>query len=131
MFSVTVRGHMMVAHSLRGEKFGPAQRLHGATFVVDATFRREDLDDDGTVVDLGQAAEELEVVLGTLSYRNLDEVPELAGRNSTTEVLARLVADRLADRVRAGAFGDSPGLAGVTVTLHESHVAWATYERTL
>ena len=131
MFSVTVRGHMMVAHSLRGEKFGPAQRLHGATFVVDATFRREDLDEDGTVVDLGQAAEVLQVVLGTLSYRNLDEVPELAGGNSTTEVLARLVADRLADRVQAGVFGGSPGLAAVAVTLHESHVAWATYERTL
>lgn len=131
MFGVTVRDHMMVAHSLRGEAFGPAQRLHGATYVVDATFRRPDLDADGVVVDLGLAAEELHGVLSELTYRNLDDEPGLAGANTTTEVLARLVADRLAERVRAGAFGDAHALAGIVVTLHESHVASASYERAL
>src|SRR3954471_18612089 len=131
MFSVTVRDHIMIAHSLRGEVFGPAQRLHGATYIVDATFSRVELDSDDIVVDIGAATEGLRGVLADLNYRNLDEVPELAGRNTTTEVLARLVADRLADPARAGASGASPGLVGVTVTLHESHVAWATYERTL
>jgi 6-pyruvoyl-tetrahydropterin synthase len=132
VFSVTVRDHMMVAHSLRGAAFGPAQRLHGATFVVDATFRRGDLDADGVVVDIGAAAGALHAVLAELTYRNLDDVPELAGTNTTTEVLARLVADRLVERVRDGALGPGAGgLAGVAVTLHESHVAWASYERTL
>ena len=132
MFSVTVRDHMMIAHSLRGEVFGPAQRLHGATYVVDATFRRAALDDDGLVVDIGRAAEALRAVVGELSYRNLDDEPELAGVNTTTEALARVVADRLAGRVRAGALGDAaPGLDGLIVTLHESHVAWASYERPL
>ena len=123
MFSVTVRDHMMIAHSLRGEVFGPAQRLHGATYVVDATFRRATLDADGIVVDIGRAAEALREVLGELGYRNLDD--ELAGVNTTTEALARVVADRLADRM-GGA-----GLDGLMVTLHESHVAWASYERPL
>src|SRR3954470_2107988 len=123
---------MMVAHSLRGAVFGPAQRLHGATFVVDATFRRDDVDADGLVVDIGAAAEVLHAVLGELTYRNLDDEPELAGTNTTTEVLARVVADRLADRARAGDLGDGgSGLDGLTVTLRESHVAWATYERPL
>ncbi|PZG13350.1 hypothetical protein C1I95_23850 [Micromonospora craterilacus] len=132
MFSVTVRDHIMVAHSFRGEVFGPAQRLHGATFVVDATFRRPDLDDDGIVVDIGLAIEQLKAVLGELNYRNLDDEPAFAGTNTTTEVLARTIADRLADRVHAGDFGaGAHGLAGITVTLHESHVAWASYERTL
>ncbi|HEX6756499.1 MAG TPA: 6-carboxytetrahydropterin synthase [Mycobacteriales bacterium] len=132
MFSVTVRDHMMVAHSFRGEVFGPAQRLHGATFVVDATFRRAELDPDGVVVDIGRAAAELAGVLGELSYRNLDEEPSLAGLNTTTEVLARVVADRLAERIGAGALGEGArGLAGLAVTLHESHVAWAGYERAL
>lgn len=132
MFSVTIRDHMMVAHSLRGAVFGPAQRLHGATYVVDATFRREDLDADNIVVDIGRAAEELHAVLSTLSYRNLDDEPDFAGLTTTTEVLARVVADRLADRVRAGAFGEAgSGLAGIAVTLHESHIAWASYERPL
>ena len=132
MFSVTVRDHMMVAHSFRGEVFGPAQQLHGATFVVDATFRRTELDPDGVVVDIGRAAAELAGVLGELSYRNLDEEPSLAGLNTTTEVLARVVADRLAERIGAGALGEGArGLAGLTVTLHESHVAWAGYERAL
>lgn len=132
MFSVTVRDHIMVAHSFRGEVFGPAQRLHGATFVVDATFRRPDLDADGIVVDIGLAAAELKDVLTELNYRNLDDEPAFAGVNTTTEVLARTIADRLAERVHAGALGEQArGLAGITVTLHESHVAWASYERGL
>ena len=132
MFGVTVRDHMMIAHSLRGETFGPAQRLHGATYVVDATFRRADLDADGVVVDLGRAAEELHTVVSELTYRNLDDEPALAGMNTTTEALARLIADRLAERVHAGALGDAAqGVEGIVVTLHESHVASATYERAL
>jgi 6-pyruvoyl-tetrahydropterin synthase len=123
---------MMIAHSLRGEVFGPAQRLHGATYVVDATFRRAALDSDGIVVDIGRAAEQLHEVLAELSYRNLDEEPALAGMNTSTEALARVVADRLAERVRAGAVGDmARELDGLVVTLHESHVAWASYERPL
>ena len=106
MFSVTVRDHMMIAHSLRGEVFGPAQRLHGATYVVDATFRRATLDADGIVVDIGRAAEALRAVVGELGYRNLDDEPDFAGMNTTTEALAKVVADRLADRARAGALGD-------------------------
>lgn len=132
MFSVTVRDHMMVAHSFSGEVFGPAQRLHGATFVVDATFRRAELDEDGIVVDIGRATRELADVLGAFSYRNLDDDPALAGLNTTTERLAMIVADRLAERVGSGALGEGgTGLAGITVTLHESHIAWASYERPL
>ena len=132
MYRVTVRDHVMVAHSFRGEVFGPAQRLHGATFVVDATFAGEALDDDGIVVDIGRATDELRGALADLNYRNLDEVPELAGRNTTTEVLAQLIADRLAGSVEEGRLGPSAGgLAGLAVTLHESHIAWATYERPL
>lgn len=130
MFSVTVRDHMMVAHSLQGEVFGLGQRLHGATFVVDATFRRPELDDDGIVVDIGRATQELAAVMGELSYRNLDDEPLLKDTNTTTEVLARFVADRLCDRIHAGALGDNAhGITAVAVTLHESHVAWASYER--
>ena len=132
MFSVTVRDHMMIAHSLRGEVFGPAQRLHGATYVVDATFRRATLNADNVVVDIGRAAEELHAVVAELSYLNLDEEASLAGVNTTTEALARVVADRLAERVHAGALGDTAReLDGLLVTLHESHVAWASYERPL
>jgi 6-pyruvoyl-tetrahydropterin synthase len=132
VFSVTLRDHMMVAHSLSGKVFGPAQRLHGATYVVDATFRRAALDADGIVVDIGRAAEQLHEVVAELSYRNLDEEPAFAGMNTSTEALARVVADRLADRVRAGAVGDmARQLDGLVVTLHESHVAWASYERPL
>ena len=132
MFSVTVRDHMMVAHSFRGELFGPAQRLHGATFVVDATFRRAELSPDGVVVDIGAAADLLHAVLGELTYRNLDDEPEFAGTNTTTEVLARVVADRLAQRAADGALGPvGDGPEGLTVTLHESHIAWATYDRPL
>jgi 6-pyruvoyl-tetrahydropterin synthase len=132
VFSVTVRDHMMIAHSLRGEVFGPAQRLHGATYVVDATFRRGDLDADGIVVDIGRAAEELRAVLTDLNYRNLDDEPAFAGMNTSTEALARVIADRLAERVHAGVLGDAAReLDGLAVTLHESHVAWASYERAL
>ena len=132
MFSVTVRDHMMIAHSLRGETFGPAQGLHGATYVIDATFRRADLDADGIVVDIGRAAEVLHAVVSELTYRNLDDEPSLVGMNTTTEALARLIADRLAERAHAGALGDSArGLDGLTVTLHESHLASAAYERVL
>jgi 6-pyruvoyl-tetrahydropterin synthase len=127
VFSVTVRDSMMIAHSFRGEAFGPAQRLHGATYVVDATFRRAGLDADGVVVDIGRAATLLGEVLGGLTYRNLDDEPDFAGRNTTTEVLAQAVADRIAERIAAGELGE--GLDGLTVTLHESHVAWASYER--
>ncbi|MCD0484283.1 6-carboxytetrahydropterin synthase [Streptacidiphilus sp. ASG 303] len=132
MFSVTVRDHIMVAHSFRGEVFGPAQRLHGATFLVDATFRRAELDADNLVVDIGLASAELAGVLGGLNYRNLDDDPEFAGVNTSTEFLAKVIADRLADRVAAGALGEGArGLASLAVVLHESHVAWASYERTL
>jgi 6-pyruvoyl-tetrahydropterin synthase len=132
VFSVTVRDHMMIAHSFRGEVFGPAQRLHGATYVVDATFRRAALDDDNIVVDIGAAAQELHAVVAELSYRNLDDEPAFAGMNTSTEALARVVADRLADRVHAGALGETAReLDGLVVTLHESHVAWASYERLL
>jgi 6-pyruvoyl-tetrahydropterin synthase len=132
VFSVTVREHMMIAHSLRGEVFGPAQRLHGATYVVDATFRRAELDADGIVVDIGRAGEELRAVLAELTYRNLDDEPSLAGTNTTTEALARVVADRLAERAQAGDMGESGReLDALAVTLHESHIAWASYERPL
>lgn len=132
MFSITVRDHMMVAHSFRGDVFGPAQRLHGATFVVDATFRRPDLDDDGIVVDIGLATQQLGEVLGELNYRNLDDEPDFAGVNTSTEFLARLVADRLADRIHSGALGEGArGISAIAVTLHESHIAWASYERSL
>jgi 6-pyruvoyl-tetrahydropterin synthase len=129
VFSVNVRDHMLVAHSLQGEGFGPAQRLHGATYVVDATFRGETLDDDGILVDIGRATEELRAVVADLSYRNLDEEVAFKDTNSTTEVLAKHVADQLADRVRDGALGDPARVSGILVTLHESHVAWASYER--
>jgi 6-pyruvoyl-tetrahydropterin synthase len=132
VFSVTVRDHMMIAHSLRGETFGPAQKLHGATYVIDATFRRADLDADGIVVDIGRAAAELQAVVSELNYRNLDAEPALAGMNTTTEALARLIADRLADRARNGSLGEAAReLDGLVVTLHESHIASAAYERTL
>jgi 6-pyruvoyl-tetrahydropterin synthase len=132
VFSVTVRDHMMIAHSFRGEVFGPAQRLHGATYVVDATFRREALDADNIVVDVGRAAEQLHAVVGELSYRNLDDEAAFAGMNTSTEALAQVIADRLAELVHAGALGDNAReLAGITITLHESHVAWASYERSL
>jgi 6-pyruvoyl-tetrahydropterin synthase len=132
MFSVNVRDHMMIAHSFQGAVFGPAQRLHGATYVVDATFSRAALDEDNIVVDIGRASEELRAVVGELSYRNLDDEPAFAGINTSTEALAQVIADRLADRVHAGGFGPGAlGLTSVAVTLHESHIAWARYERPL
>ncbi|MGK5685429.1 6-pyruvoyl trahydropterin synthase family protein [Actinoplanes sp. URMC 104] len=132
MFSVTVRDHIMIAHSFRGEVFGPAQRLHGATFVVDATFRRPELDDDNIVVDIGRASEELHAICGGLSYRNLDDEPDFLGINTSTEFLGKLIADRIAERIAAGGLGPgAAGLTGLAVTLHESHIAWATYERDL
>ena len=129
MFSVTVRDHMMIAHSFRGEVFGPAQRLHGATFVVDVTFRGPELDEDDILVDIGLATEHVHEVVGALSYRNLDDEPAFEGVNTSTEVLARTVADRVAERVRVGDLGGARDrLTALVVTLHESHVAWASYE---
>ena len=132
MFSVTVRDHIMIAHSFSGEVFGPARKLHGATFVVDATFKRQELDADNIVVDIGRASEQLHDVCGALSYRNLDHEPDFAGINTSTEFLAKVIADRLAERIAAGSLGaGAQGLTGLAVTLHESHIAWAGYERTL
>lgn len=132
MFSVGIRDHVMIAHSFRGELFGPAQRLHGATYVVDVELRRAELDASGVVVDIGRASDALRAVLGAINYRNLDEVPELAGANTTTEFLARFVWQGMADAARAGRLGPgSTELEAIKVTLHESHVAWASYEREL
>jgi len=132
MYSVNVRDHVMIAHSLHGEVFGPAQRLHGATYVVDASFSGPRLDDDGLIVDIGRATTLLADVLARLNYRNLDDEDDFAGQNTSTEMLARVVADRLAERVGAGDLGEAArDLARITVTLHESHVAWAAYERAL
>ena len=129
MYSLNVRDHFMIAHSFEGEVFGPAQRLHGATYVVDATFRRRELDDDGLVVDIGLAGRRLGVVLAELNYRNLDEEPKFAGRNTSTELLARHIFDQLAQAAREGQLGPGArGLASICVTLRESHVAWGSYE---
>ena len=132
MHSVCVRDHFMIAHSLEGEVFGPAQRLHGATYVVDAEFRRAELDADGVVVDIGRASEVLNEILAELNYRNLDEDDALSGNNTTTEFLAYVIFQRMAARVRDGALGPSAlSLSSLRVTLHESHVAWAAYEGSL
>jgi 6-pyruvoyl-tetrahydropterin synthase len=132
MYSLNVRDHFMIAHSFRGAQFGPAQRLHGATYVVDATFARPDLDASGIVVDIGRAAEVLKRILADFNYRNLDEDPAFAGGNSSTEVLAKAIFDRLAAAGRAGDLGETAGgVTSITVTLHESHVAWGRYEGTL
>jgi 6-pyruvoyl-tetrahydropterin synthase len=132
MYSVSVRDHFMIAHSFRGDVFGPAQRLHGATYVVDVEFARAALDTDGLVVDIGRASVALRGVLDALNYRNLDEVPEFAGRNTTTEFLARVVFDRMRAAIRAGSLGETArDLARMKVTLHESHAAWAAYEADL
>ena len=129
MYSVTVRGHMMIAHSLRGDVFGPAQRLHGATYVVDVEFRRSGLDSDGIVVDIGRATEGVNEVLDGLSYRNLDDEKAFAGRNTTTEFLARVVFDRLVAAIGRGDLGESGrAIESIRVTLHESHVAAAAFE---
>jgi 6-pyruvoyl-tetrahydropterin synthase len=129
-YALTVRDHMMIAHSFTGEMFGPAQRLHGATYVVDATFRAPTLDADGVVVDIGRAGDALRGILSSLSYRNLDDEPEFAGVNTTTERLCSVVAERLVAVARDGGLGGST-LSGIQVTLHESHVAWASYEVSL
>jgi 6-pyruvoyl-tetrahydropterin synthase len=138
MYAVNVRDHFMIAHSFRGEVFGPAQRMHGATYVVDLELRRDALDADGIVVDIGLATQTLHEELAALNFRNLDEVPHFAGRNTTTEFLARVIFDRIAARIAAGALGPhalpaagSAGLTQMRVTLHESHVAWAAYEGAL
>src|SRR5689334_18290807 len=129
MYTVCVRDHMMIAHSFSGEVFGPAQRMHGATYVVDVEFRRPELDADGIVVDIGLAGAALHEVLSAMNYRNLDHEPEFAGQNTTTEFLARTVFDRLAARVRDGRLGSSAlKIDSLRVTLHESHVAWASFE---
>ena len=129
MFTVGVRDHVMIAHSFRGEVFGPAQKLHGATFVVDVEFRCTAIDENGIVVDIGRAHEQLKAALAELSYRNLDELPAFAGRNTTTEFLAHHIFQRVRDAIKAGRLG--PGgenVTGLKVTLHESHVAWASFE---
>ena len=132
MFSVGIRDHVMIAHSFNGELFGPAQRLHGATYVVDVELKRAELDPSGGVVDIGRASEALRAALGTIHFRNLDEVPELAGKNTTTEFLSRFVWQRMADAARAGELGPgSTKISAIKVTLHESHVAWASYEHEL
>jgi len=129
MFAVSVREHFMIAHSFDGEMFGPAQRLHGATYVVDVEFRRAALDADNVVVDIGRAGEAVRAELAALNYRNLDDEPAFAGQNTTTEFLAHAIFARLAKRIRDGALGDSArGIDALRVTLHESHVAWAAYE---
>lgn len=129
MYTVCVRDHMMIAHSFSGAVFGPAQRMHGATYVVDVEFRRRDLDENGIVVDIGRAGEALREILGALNYRNLDEEADFRGRNTTTEVLARTVFERLARKIGAGELGPSArAVQSLRVTLHESHVAWAAFE---
>jgi 6-pyruvoyl-tetrahydropterin synthase len=132
MYSVAVRDHMMIAHSFTGEVFGPAQRLHGATFIVDVEFRRPELDPDGIVVDIGKATDVLKAILSSLSFRNLDDEPAFRGRNTTTEFLARFVYDRVASAIGEGQLGPhAGGLTSMRVTLHESHVAWAAFEAPL
>jgi 6-pyruvoyltetrahydropterin/6-carboxytetrahydropterin synthase len=132
MFTVCVRDHFMIAHSFKGDVFGPAQRLHGATYVVDVEFSRPALDADGIVVDIGRATETLREVLAALNYRNLDDIPEFADENTTTEFLAKTVFDRIHAAIRAGTLGQTAhGLARMKVTLHESHAAWAAYEADL
>jgi len=129
MYTVSVRDHIMIAHSFRGDTFGPAQRLHGATYVVDVAFMRPELDADGVVVDIGRAGDVLKAVLGELNFKNLDEVPEFSGRNTTTEFVAREIYDRIVSAAGAGKLGpEAASITGVRVTLHESHVAWASYE---
>jgi len=132
MFTVCVRDHFMVAHSLAGEVFGPAQQLHGATFIVDVEFRRAELDENGIVVDIGKAGDTLRSVLGALNFRNLDDETSFEGANTTTEYLASTIFERICKEIVAGALGESAkDLSSMRVTLHESHVAWAAYERDL
>ncbi len=129
MYSLNVREHFMIAHSFTGEAFGPAQKLHGATYVVDATLRRTELDADGLVVDIALASEKLSELLDAMNYRNLDELPEFAGKNTTTEFLARHIFDQLAESARQGELGEgAKGVSSIRVKLNESHVAWGSYE---
>ena len=129
MYTVCVRDHFMIAHSLTGEVFGPAQNLHGATYAVAVEFRRPTLDADGIVVDIGRAGVALNRILAELNYRNLDDDPALADKNTTTEFLARTIFDRLAQAIRDGKLGeDACGITSLRVTLKESHVAWGSYE---
>ncbi len=129
MYSLNVRDHIMIAHSFQGQIFGPAQRLHGATYIVDLTFRREALDADGLVVDIGLAAQSLKRVLEALNFRNLDDEPDFSGKNTTTEFMAREIFDRMVAELHAGALGaGARGVNVISVTLHESHIAWASYE---
>ena len=132
MYSLTVRDHIMIAHSFRGEIFGPAQRVHGATYLVDACFQRAELDADGLVVDIGLASDTLKAVLAEFNFRNLDNEPALQGRNTTTEFMARVIFDRVAAAIRDGRLGaGGQGLQHLKITLHESHIAWASYEGAL
>jgi 6-pyruvoyltetrahydropterin/6-carboxytetrahydropterin synthase len=132
VFTVSVRDHFMIAHSFAGQVFGPAQKLHGATYVVDVEFRRPELDPDGIVVDIGRASDGLREVLAALNFRNLDDEPAFRGKNTTTEFLAFIVHERMAKKIAAGELGPhARGLASLRVTLHESHVAWAAYEGAL
>ena len=132
MYSVCVRDHFMIAHSFSGDVFGPAERLHGATFVVDVEFRQPMLDADGIVVDIGRAGEALRAALANLNYRNLDEAPEFTGRNTTTEFLARVIFDRIVAAIHRGELGASAHhVESLRVTLHESHVAWAAFDAPL
>lgn len=132
MYAICVRDHFMIAHSFRGETFGPAQRLHGATYVVDVELRRPELDPDGVVVDIGKLSDALRAALDDLNYRNLDELPQFIGHNTTTEALARVIFDRIAMWIEDGQLGTgAAGLSSMRVTLHESHVAWASYEGSL
>jgi len=129
MYTVSVRDHFMIAHSFTGPVFGPAQRLHGATYVVDVEFRRQELDSDGIVVDIGRALDTVHALLGALNFQNLDDVQEFKGRNTTTEFLARVVFDRVVAAIHRGDLGaEAKGIASVRVALHESHVAWAAFE---
>ena len=129
MYSLNVRDHFMIAHSFRGEVFGPAQRVHGATYIVDATFRRRKLDTDGLVIDIGLASKSLSSIVGDLNFRNLDEESDFSGKNTTTEFLARVIFDRLVEAIGLGLLGDGArGVTGICVTLHESHIAWGSYE---
>ena len=132
MYTVCVRDHFMIAHSFRGEVFGPAQRLHGATYVVDVEFRRPALDADGIVVDIGKAGDTLKAVLAGLNFQNLDDQPDFSGRNTTTEFLSRVIFDRMLQAITRGDLGPTASeIESARVTLHESHVAWASYEGAL
>lgn len=132
MYRLCVRDHFMIAHSFKGEIFGPAQRTHGATYVVDVVFQRPELDQDGLVIDIGLASETVKEVLAGYNYRNLDEVSEFTGQNTTTEFMAKVIFDQLAAAIKAGRMGETAkGLTQMEIKLHESHVAWASYEGAL